>query len=427
MTSQSVGSETLGSPQSPAPPAAPVTPETPATNNRVVTFEFIKLFSGFHLFMLNISIFNLLPHFLELRGASQSFYGAVAGTLGLVNVLCVILLGYRADYWTRKATVALYLGVSMTANLLAVLAVAAPMEWFFVVRFFQGIGIALALPILFAWAMEISPSKRKHEVLAWLGIAGLAANSLGPLLGEFILSLQAGPNIAEHYLPVFIAAGVCQVISWGILMTVKNSRAVPEEEGTRRGMAKILFRKESFILLLITISFGGMFGVFVSFGKNFTVSLGLAYASILYSSYAGGAILSRFFIGPLIRVLTASHLIPFGLLGIAISFLMLGMSHTYLYLGVAGLLYGLSHGILYPTLAVRYIEAQRASEIGRASIIMQGSFSAGWGLFPYLGGILVQFTSFPTLFAALTALGGVCILIHLVTERYFHKGLLQAP
>ena len=420
MTSQSVGSETPAPLQSPAPPV------TLETKNKVVTFEFIKLFLGFHLFMLNISIFNLLPHFLELRGASQSFYGAVAGTLGLVNVLCVVLLGYRADYWSRKATVALYLGLSMTGNLLAVLAMGWAMEWFFVVRFFQGIGIALALPILFAWAMEISPSKRKHEVLAWLGIAGLAANSLGPLLGEFLLSLQGELNLAEHYLPVFIAAGVVQVISWLILMTVKNSRSVPEE-GDRRGMAKILFRKASFILLLITFSFGGMFGVFVSFGKNFTVSLGLAYASVLYSSYAGGAILSRFFIGPLTRYLTASHLIPFGLLGIAISYLMLGMSHTYLYLGMAGLLYGLSHGILYPTLAVRYIEAQRPSEIGRATIIMQGSFSAGWGLFPYLGGILVELTGFPTLFAALTSLGGICILIHLITERYFHKGLLQAP
>ena len=282
------------------------------------------------------------------------------------------------------------------------------------------------MPILFAWAMEISPPKRKHEVLAWLGIAGLAANSLGPLLAEFILSLQAAQNVAAHYLPVFIAAGVLQVISWLILMTVKNSRALPEE-GKRRGMAKILFRKESFILLLITLSFGGMFGVLVSFGKNFAVSVGLAYASILYSTYAGGAIFSRFFIGPLTRYLTPSHLIPCGLLGIAISFLMLGISHTYLYLGAAGFLYGLSHGILYPTLAVRYIEAQRPSEIGRAAIIMQGTFSGGWGLFPYLGGILVQFTSFPTLFAALTSLGGVCILIHLITERYFHKGLLEAP
>ena len=148
MTSDSVGSEPLDSPQAPAPPV------TPAEKTRVVTFEFIKLFTGFHLFMLNISIFNLLPHFLELRGASQSFYGAVAGTLGLVNVVCVVMLGYRADFWTRKSTVALYLGLSMGGNLLAVLAIHAPMEWFFLVRVFQGIGIALALPILFAWAMD---------------------------------------------------------------------------------------------------------------------------------------------------------------------------------------------------------------------------------------------------------------------------------
>ncbi len=411
MASDTAGTDTLAAPG--------ISPPAPT---RVITFDFIKLFLGFHLFMLNISIFNLLPHFLELRGASQSFYGAVAGTLGLVNVICVLALGYRADYWSRKATIGLYLGLSMVANLLSVLALHWPMEWFFVVRIFQGIGIGLALPLIFAWGMEICPPRRKHEVLAWLGIAGLAANSLGPLLAEYILAHQAAEVRAEHYYLVFVAAGLLQVVSWLVLMTVRNSRAAPEVGTQRRPMLHIIFRKGSFHLLLITLFFGGMFGVFVSFGKNYVDSVGLTYASILYSTYAGGAILARFLIGPLIRWFTPSHIIPFGLFGIAVSFLLLGVSDSYPSLGLAGLLYGWSHGILYPTLVVRYIEAQRPSEIGRATNLSQGAFSGGWGLFPYVGGILVQFTNFPTLFAVITTIGGVCIFLHLVIERYVHKG-----
>ena len=190
-------------------------------------------------------------------------------------------------------------------------------------------------------------------------------------------------------------------------------------------MLKIMFRKETFLLLVITLCFGGMFGTYVSFGKNYAASVGLSYGSILYSTYAGGAILARFFIRPLTDHLTPSHMIPFGLAGIGVSLFLLGFSDTYTSLGIMGLLYGLSHGILYPTLVVRFIDAQRPSEIGRATIIVQGSFSGGWGLFPWLGGILVQHSSFPSLFSLLTAVSGLCIFIHLITERYRHRGLLN--
>ncbi|MEE8395253.1 MAG: MFS transporter [bacterium] len=405
--------------------AAPDT-EAQATPPRgVVNRDFIRLFLGFHFFMLNVSIFNLLPHYLELRGASEALYGAVAGTAGWANLFFALLLAYRADYWSRKATVMFYLFVALCGNAVALLAMSRGIEWFFPSRALHGIAMALGMPIIFAWTIEVSPLHRRKEGLAWLGIAGLSANSLGPLIGELILSMQPQPVSAGSYSLVFLTATVFQGVALAIFLTTRNRWAVAEEEGAGRGLASILFRRESFPVLLIGVSFGGVFGVLMSFGKNYTSALGLAYASVLFSSYSIGAIISRIFITPLTTYLTPRHMIPFGLLGIGISQFMLSWAQGYPLLGGGGLVYGLSHGILYPTLFMRFLEFQRPSEFGRAAILFQGSFSGGWGLFPVVGGLMVQSTGFPALFSVLGAVTGVAILLHLRTERLTRQALVK--
>ncbi len=393
---------------------------------RVVNADFIKLFLGFHFFMLNMSVFNLLPHYLELRGASQSMYGAVAGTMGVVNVSCILLLGYRGDHWSRKVTVFFYLTVGMLGNAVAILAMREAMEWYFLSRAFQGMMMALGLPIIFSWVIEVCPTDKKREVIAWIGIAGLVANSLGPLLAELILSLQPGPVDADSYRTVFIMAAGLQGLSLAFFLITRNSRAAPDGERTRVGLFSIMLRRESLSILVVALAFGGSFGVFISFGKNYAVSVGLSYVSVLFLAFTGGAIVSRFFISPLTSILTPSHMITLGLMGVGFSIFLLGRADAYPLLGLVGLLYGLSHGILYPTLVVRFIESQGPSEIGRATILVQGAFSGGWGLFPYLGGLVVQFSSFTTLFSLLPLVAGGAVLLHLRTERRRRRGLMPS-
>ncbi len=138
---------------------------------------------------------------------------------------------------------------------------------------------------------------------------------------------------------------------------------------------------------------------------------------MLLWAYSLGAVLSRVFMQQIIRHLAETHMIPLGLVGIGTTYLMLGLSQGYGLLGVSGFLYGLSHGILYPTLFVRYLNFQRPGETGRAATLYQGGFSIGWGLFPLAGGSFVRLTNFPTFFSLLTAVAGVGIILHLEAER----------
>ena len=398
---------------------------TEAENDRVITWSFVRLFAGFHFFMLAFSVYNLLPHYLELRGVSEAKFGAIAGTMGVANMVGILLLGHRADQWSRKTTVMLYMGLGLAANIIAVLAMNASENWYFLSRALQGFSFALGIPIVFAWTLETGPPARRQETMAWLGVAGLLANSTGPLISETIMSNFPAGGGPWVYTWVFVVSVVFQLMAMLVFFTAKNSTPERDQESKRRDFLKLMTRKHSYPLLLVMLIFGGLFGVFISFGKNYAVSIGLNYVSVLFSGYTVGAILSRVYIGPLTRKLTPRHMIFLGLLGIGIS--MLGLSSVSGYLGLAlvGGFYGLSHGILYPTVIVRFIETNKKNEMGRATILVQGAFSGGWGLFPYIAGLIVQFTDYQSLFYLLTMTAGGGILIHLWSEsRHRHQGMI---
>ena len=405
------------------PPVAPVpikppvpSPASVAVEERILTPDFFKLALGLHFFMLNMSIFNLLPYYLELRGASADLYGQVAGSMGISNVVMLLLLGHRADVWSLKATLSTYFVAAFAGNLVALWAMGQEsLYWFFVARMLQGVFMGLGFPLLSGWVVALSPPKRKQAAVAWLGIAGILANSLGPTLGELVLAWQGRPEDPTAYFAVFAMATVFQVISLGFLLSARNVHS--HGSGAAKGLGALLKQRDALLLLAVCFIFGGLFGAIMSFSKNYTAWLGLPFVSLLLWAYTVGAIFSRVVIQVVMRHITESSLILLGLLGLGLTFLLLGFVRDYPLLTFTGLLYGLSHGVLYPTLYVRFLDTQPRDEVGRSSTLYQGSFSIGWGLFPLFGGSVVGLTNFPTFFGLLAACAGIGILLYLAAER----------
>jgi len=208
-------------------------------------------------------------------------------------------------------------------------------------------------------------------------------------------------------------------VSLAFLLSTRDSRAeAAGEGGARKGLLPLLRRSESLLALVVACAFGGMFGVLMSFGKNYTAFLGLDYVSVLLWAYSLGAILSRVFIREITRYLEETQMIPLGLVGIGVSYLLLGGAGGYPLLALAGLCYGLSHGILFPTLFVRFLGFQQRDEVGRAATLYQGMFSVGWGLLPMSSGPLVRLANFPTLFSLVAVLAGIAVILHLFAERF---------
>ena len=393
--------------------------ESGGASERIFNPDYIKLWFGLLFFMLNMSAFNLLPYHLELRGASPDLYGSVAGSMGLSSFVFLFLLGHKADSWSRKTTFSAYFTFALAGNLLTLWAMSQPnLNWYYPPRLLQGVFMGVGFPIIFSWTMEVSPPSLKHVVLAWFGIAGILANSLGPTLGELLLSLQPDPNDPDAYFWVFLMATAFQLTSLVFFLSTRDVKPETQKAGSGGGLLPLLRKPESALTLFVALSFGGIFGVLMSFSKNYVSSLDLPFVSVLLWSYTAGAIFSRVFIQVISKRVPHSQMASLGLTGLGCSFLLLGMAESYLLLGAMGFLYGLSHGILYPTLYVQFVNFQRAGEMGRAATLFQGSFSVGWGLLPMLGGSVIRLAGFPTLFSLLGALAGLGIVINLNADYF---------
>ncbi|MEE8433300.1 MAG: MFS transporter [bacterium] len=390
--------------------------------SQILNPEYITLWFGLFFFMLNLSTFNLLPYYLELRGASPGLYGSVAGILGVSNFFSLILLGHRADAWSRKRTVMFYFMFALGGNLAGLWAMEQPeLEWFYGVRLLQGIFMGLGFPLVFTWVVEVTPPSQKHLALAWFGIGGILANSLGPSLGELVLSLQGKSGDASGFYLVFLMALGFQLAAMAFFLITRDVAVQRDEEGARPGLAPLLRRRETVLMLMVAWVFGGVFGVLMSFGKNYTASLGLSFVSVLLWAYSAGAVFSRIFIRQITGYLNEKRMIPLGLAGVAATFLLLSVAGNYPLLAFIGFLYGLSHGILYPTLFVRMIDMQAPEELGRAATLYQGSYSVGWGLYPLTGGFLISVWGFPVFFLLLALLASLAIPLHHQAEILAEK------
>ena len=383
----------------------------------LMTRNFLLLFFGAMFFNMNYTLYFLVPFYLELRGMSESFYGAVAGTFGFATFVSVMLLGHLGDTWQRKWSVLIYMAVSMVGNLIAVLAIRGDPAWYFAVRALHGVTAGLGFPLIYAWSVDLGPPQRRVEVLAYMGVGFFFATYLGPFVGELILSWQPQPDNPDAYLAVFQATLVIGLISMLLLLMADRSTAQPTGNLAWSGITSVLLRRATAMQLLTVLVFGGGFGIFFAFGKNFSAQQGLNLASVLFGGYAVGSVITRLGIRPAIRLLGVATLIPIGFVGFFLGYLVLAAAGGYVTMGISGLLCGLSHGLMAPSLTARLLELQRPDEMGRVTILMQGFWGGGAGLFPYLGGFVLELVSFRTLYLMMAVLFVVGILINIHVGR----------
>jgi MFS family permease len=400
------------SPQDPAAsPAAP--PEAPA---RLFRGPYLLLWCVNFFFMFSMSVFVLLPHYLMLRGTTEAFYGAVSGTVGLAGFACAVLLGHWGDRWDRKRAVTLYMLPGVAGSALACLAVDAHPALYFLVRALHGFSLGLGFPMVMAWVVELSPPFRRLEAVSYFGLTALTAGALGPLVGELLVNAQGLPARADSYRAVFLMALAMLLIGVALVRAVPATRPAGGPY-TGGGLLPLLRNPSARLVLLVTLNFGGVSFILMSFGKTYAEHLHLAYSSVLFGAFSTGAVASRLCIRPILARVSQFHLVVAALAGVAGSFVIVSLARGYPGLAAAGLLYGVSHGVLYPSLNLRFLEQFTSREIGRASTMFSSAFSLGTGLFPYLGGFVVQAWGFEPLFALAGVITLASLALHWRAER----------
>lgn len=391
----------------------------------IVSPGFAKLFLGLLLCFVNVNLFGLIPYYLELRGVSELLYGSAAGMLGLGGVAAMVVLGGRADQRSRRVSILRYLTAPCAANVLALAAMDVHPGWYLAALGLQGVLAGVGIPVIFVWASELCPPTRRTEAFAWLGIAGLLGDSLGPLLGESLLLTQPDPRAPSAFVAVFVAANVLWALS--VLCFLATPNVIPATgDTTREGLSGLLRRAELRWALSTAVAFGGALGVMMNLGKNFVASLDLQFVSVLLGGHTVGALMVRLALPWVLARFDRLRLIPLGFAGVALSMVALTLTHGYGLLAISGLVYGVSHGILFPTLFARLIDFGGTEAAGRISTLYMGVFSLGFGLWPAIGGPVLRVASFPALFGIVALACVAAIALHRKAERCYVRRAPEA-
>ncbi|MGQ9632458.1 MAG: MFS transporter [bacterium] len=370
--------------------------------------DFLLLALGNFFFFFNIHSFLLLPLYIKELGGGEFHIGIIMGTMSITNVAMVPFVGDLIDRFGRKRF--LLMG-SFIAFLI-------PLSFYFtrelsplfiLLRVLQGVGFSLAFTSSAVLVFDSAPPARMGQAIGVFGITGLSTQTLAPALGEFTMARGGFPAL-------FLVAtgfGISALLVYGL---VRESQAIINPQ-YRRNLSD-LFRKREFRYIVATaIIFGGASSAIMAFLPTYVRLYGLGRVSAFFLGYTSAAIGVRLLGGNLSDRLGRRKIILPTLLLSSLSIYWLALSHTPWFIPIVGILYGGSHGLLYPSLNALAVESTERENRGKATALFSASFNAGMAVSSFAFGWIAEVLGYRPMFSIAGILGVSGFLVFLSGGR----------
>jgi len=213
-----------------------------------------------------------------------------------------------------------------------------------IIRFVQGFGWACHLSAYLTMAAGLAPPGRKNEAVSMYSLSGLAANPLGPFIGETLIEFY---GLESFFVMLTILGGIALII-------ILNVQSVKEENNNPflnfSGIAKICMAPQFALIFFMALCFAASYSSIASFLTPIAIHREITSFSLFFTGFGLSGIAIR---------LIGSHwgdrygfvtvLIPaFALYGSGL--VILHMSTTLPMVILAGSVCGIAHGLAFPLL-----------------------------------------------------------------------------
>jgi MFS family permease len=342
-------------------------------------------------FGLAHSAFFLLPKFLELElHADPSQIGLYVAVTWFANVALVPFVGLWVDERGR-----LPLAVAGAAGLAATcggfLALSGLGPYLLALRVAHGFAFTAFFVATSTLAADLAPPENLGQVLGYYGSGWVFTNAAAPAVGEWLADRAGWPW-------VFGAATALALLSLVLLALVREHRHPPlAEDMTVPGLGAVLERPRFARVCAISALAGVTFAAMFTFHQPFALSLGIHRVSDFFVAYSAAAVVVR---GPFggwadragrMRV-AGIALVTYGLSALAMTELeSLGLVCT-------GAVFGVAHGLFYPSLSAAAIEGAPSNLRGKLTALFNGAFNAGFSLGSFALGYAAARFGYPAVF-----------------------------
>lgn len=355
------------------------------------------------------NLFIVVPVFLRSQGQDERHIGAVMGAFPLAALTALQLWARVAE--RRGARLLLTSGVSVAALGCVMFALAGSTTGWLLARALQGAGWSAVLVGGSLATTQLAPPGRLAQAIGVSGVLTLLSTALGPIFGELI---------AHHFgWPWVFRAAVLAAAVGGLLTRLlpplhaqgaraPADKATPPESWPPRIPGDQL--RPLAAMLLVATGYGSV----IAFLADHSHLVGPFEVSPFFDAYVATAILVRLTIGSLPdRVGAHPVLIP-SFIGQAASLAALSLLRAQWQLWPVGVLFGVTHGLYYPTLTALVFQRAPEERRARALASVHFMFSSGMVLASFAGGLLAERWGYPAVYmtsASLTAAATVLIVI----------------
>lgn len=368
------------------------------------------LISNALLFMSFEMLTPTLPLLAESIGCNPSQIGLVIGVFTISAMIARPFCSSLSNFMNKKYL--LFIGVMIVMLTTGSYMFSTSLILLLLLRLMHGLGFGIATTFFATMASEQLPHKHIGEGMGYFGIGETICMSIGPMLGIFMLN-------KFDFNGLFSSGAIILLIAVLLILGITKNRTQEKD------LSKIETNKISYSLFDKKVLLQSLLIFFI----GIVVSGVITYLSLFAEQQGIGNVAWFFFIsaivGIFVRVASGKVfdkkgpiyvLIPSGVC-LIIGMLLIAHSQSELQLNVAGIFYGVAFGAIFPAIQAWVLSATEAENRENAMSTFLNCFDLGIGAGAMLLGIIIQATSYKTMYL----ISIVFIIIFLLLSIYISR------
>jgi len=365
------------------------------TIRKILTRDFMFGFISQFTFSIACHVlFPTLPIYLSRLGSTEVDIGVLIGISGVSSLVFRPFIGRALVKIPEKTFMiagAILFAFSSVAYLFAL-----PFWPFFIVRVFQGFGLAFFYTASFTFISNISPEAHRGQTVSYYLLAVNISLAISPTFGMFII------NHFSFTLLFLICLGLSLCSLFTTNKLGKRSVSPLEDSSTEEGF---LLSRKALPSSIISFFFHLTWGALTAFFPLYAINHGVANPGFFFTVVAIVLILGRALGGRILDLYNRERVILPCIITCIISMAILAFSKSLPMFILAAAIWGIGHAFLFPSLLVYAIDKMGSSR-GPAMGTFTGFSDLGMSLGPVIMGIIIHLTNYPTMFLCL-ALAGI--------------------
>ena len=357
------------------------------------------------------SVLPILPRYIHGPiGAGDVAVGVVIGAYAVTGLLLRPVAGRFADTRGRKPTV--LVGAMLVALSALLYLPALGIAGLIVARLILGAGEGAVYTAGSAWIVDLAPEERRGRVLGLYGLAVWGGLSVGPLLGEVLLS-------AGGYDLVWIVAAALPVLG-ALIALAASDPFVPLPHAEPHPLIAPEAVGPGFAVGLASFGYAAV----ATFIVLHLESRGVGHGATVFAAFAAMIVLTRLVFGDLPDRMGAAPVAIAATIGEACGLLLIAVAHSLPVALVGGVAMGAAFALLNPSLMLIALGRVSQQARGAAMGTYTAFFDAGVGLGAPIAGVVAALTSYEGAFIFAAA---VCLASALLTFVRLHPARAGSP